>query len=325
MKRLIAGFALMAAAATAQAEVVEAVLARVGDRIVTRSQYEARLRGGYAEIETTTPPAEGAARKETYRKQLLDEMLSEVLIKDRADRLGITVTKPEIDDAIKRLMEQYNLTSEEAFNESLKQSGLTRPEMEARLRDTLLTNKVFGRELRSRAEIDDKELRKRYEREKDEYRVPERARLREIVIVIPPASDLAARALLRAEAEEAATRARAGEPFAALATEFSDSPSKASGGDIGTISKGELLPALDQSVFATPAGSIAGPVESPSGFHVLLVEERLPSEIPGFEAVKERLRANADQESFNRDYLAYLEKLRKEAYVHVFEENLPRS
>ncbi len=325
MKKLIAGLALMMAAATIQAEVVEAVLARVGDRIVTRSQYEARLRGGYAEIENTVPPPEVAAQKESFRKKLLDEMLAEVLIKDRADRIGLTVTKQEIDEAIKRLMEQYNLKSEEAFDASLKQSGLTRPDMEARLRDTLLTNKVFGRELRSRTEISDKELRQRYEKEKDSYRLPERARLREIVIVIPPAADLGARALLRAKAEEAATRARAGEPFAALVGEFSDSPSKEKGGDIGTVAKSELLPVLDQSVFATPAGSITGPVESPAGFHILLVEERLPSEIPGFEAVKERLRTEADQETFSRDYLSYIERLRKEAFVQVFENNMPRS
>ncbi|HSN69061.1 MAG TPA: peptidyl-prolyl cis-trans isomerase, partial [Thermoanaerobaculia bacterium] len=280
---------------------------------------------GYAEMEATVPPAELAERKETFRKKLLDEMLAEVLIKDRADRLGLTVTKPEIDDAIKRLMSQYNLQTEEAFNRSIEQSGLTRAEMESRLRDTLLTQKVFGRELRSRTEIDDKELRKRYEREKDAYRLPERARVREIVIVLPERADLAARALLRARAEDAATRARSGEAFEALVKEFSDSPSKEKGGDIGVVSKGELLGPLDQAVFAAAAGSVAGPVETPAGFHLLLVEERLPSEIPGFEAVKERLRNSADQETFNRDYLAYIEKLRKEAYVQVFETNLPPS
>lgn len=325
MKKLIAGLALLAGAATVQAEVVEAVLARVGDRIVTRSQYEARLKSGLSEIETSVPPDQVVAQKAEFKKKLLDEMLAEVLIKDRADRLGLTVTKQEIDEAIKRLMEQYNLTTEEAFVESLRQSGLTRADMEARLRDTLLTNKVFGRELRSRAEVDDKELRKRYEREKDSYRVPERAKLREIIVVFPENADLGARAVLRAKAEEAATRARAGEAFAALVTEYSDSPSKQSGGDIGTVQKGELRATIDQAVFAAAPGSIVGPIESPVGFHVILVDERLPSEIPGFETVKERLRNDADQETFQRDYLSYIERLRKEAYVLVIEENLPKS
>ena len=95
------------------------------------------------------------------------------------------MSNEEIKDAIARLKEQYNIKTDAQFEESLKSSGLTRPEMEARLRDTILTNKVFARELRSREELSDKELRERYDREKEHYRLPERAHLREIVIPRP--------------------------------------------------------------------------------------------------------------------------------------------
>ncbi|HUP63993.1 MAG TPA: peptidylprolyl isomerase [Thermoanaerobaculia bacterium] len=323
MKKIVLTLALASFAVSASAEVVEAVLARVGDRIVTRSQYLTRLDDGYREIERTLPQAEAAKRKEEYRKTLLDEMLAEVLIKDRADRLGIGVTAQEIKDAIGRLMTQYNMESEDAFNQSLLDAGLTRSEMEARLRDSLLTNKVFGRELRSREQISDRELRERYEREKDAYRMPERATLREIVMVVPAGSDSATKEAARARAEQAAARALAGEDFATLAAELSDSPSKAQGGDIGTVAKGELLATLDAAVFAAPAGSIAGPVETAAGFHVLRVEQRHPSEIPSFDAIKDQLRRGADEETFQRDYKAYIERLRTDAFVHVFAENLP--
>lgn len=321
-KTLIAA-AFLVSALSAQAEVVEAVLARVGDRIITRTQYLTRLNDGLREIERTTPPEELAARKQAYQDDLLDEMLAEVLIKDRADRMGITVTNQELQEAVQRLMQQYNLADEAAFERSLQQSGLTRTDMEARLRDTLTTNKVFSRELRSRTEISDRELRQRYDREKDQYRLPERAKLREIVVVVPPGADSATRVQAMAESQEAATRARAGEVFSTLATEYSDAPTKDQGGDIGTISKGELLAVLDEAVFATPQGGIAGPVETPAGYHVILVEERIASEVPGFEAVRDRLRREADDETFQRDYEAYIERLRGEAYVQVFEKNIP--
>ncbi len=323
MKKILAATILALTALSAPAAVVEAIIARVGDRILTRSEYLVRLNEGLRELERTTAPAALDERKASFRDDLFDDMVAELLIKDRADRLGITVTPQEIDEAVKRLMEQYNITTPEAFEESLRQSGLTRTEMEARLRDTLITQQVFARELRSRAEVSDRELRERYEREKEQYRLPERARVREIVVVVPATATLAERAALRAEAEEAATRARSGGDFAALVTEYSDSPSKAEGGAIGLIAKGELLATLDAAVFGAPAGSIAGPVETPAGFHVLLVEERLPSEIPSFDAIEEQLRQNASDETFQRDYEAYIQKLRQEAFVVIFEENLP--
>ena len=316
MKKAILIAILVLIPFAAQAEVVEAIIARVGDRVVTRSQYAIRLSDGFREIEATTPPAEQAARKAKFQNELFNEMLAELLIKDRADQIGLTVPAARVEEAIKSLMAQYGLETEEAFINSLQQSGLTRSEMELRLRDTLLTNELFRRELRSRADLTDRELRERYEREKDRYRLPERARVREIVVIGDDA-------MAMAKAEEAITRARAGEPFATLVTEYSDAPSKEAGGDIGVVEKGELLGVLDSAVFGAPAGTVAGPVRTPSGYHVMLVEERLPSEVPSFDQVKEQLRKEAGDAAFQRDYEAYIERLRKDAYVQIYEKNIP--
>jgi peptidyl-prolyl cis-trans isomerase SurA len=320
---LVAAAAVLFTSGLAQAEVVEAVVARVGDRIITRSQYENRLRMGLQEIENSVPPAEVAERKTKYQTELLNEMLSELLIKDRADRLGIKITQNEINDAVERLKGQYGLKTEEEFVESLRKSGMSRAEMETRLRDTLLTNKVFARELRSRQELSDKELREHYERDKEQYRLPERARLREIVLLIPSDADDAAIGAIATRAETIATTARGTVDFKTLVTEHSESASKDQGGDLGVVSKGELIGALDEAVFNAQTGSVVGPVRSRSGFHIIKVEERLPSEIPGFDAVKDRLRQDASEDTFQRDYRTYIDKLRKEAFVQVNEAQIP--
>lgn len=323
-KTTLALLLLLAALPASAAEIVEAIIARVGDRIITRSQYTNRLQDGLEEIEKTVPPAERPARVETFRKTLLDDMLSELLLKDRADRLGLAISDAEVKDATKRLMAQYGLKTDEEFEDSLKKSGLTRPEMEARLRDTLLTNKVFSRELRSRSEMTDKELRDKYAREKESYRLPERATVREIIVLIPEAPTASAVDALRERAAQAATRAKAGEDFAKLVAEYSDAPSKERGGDIGVVNRGELLDALDQAVFNADAGTIAGPIETRFGFHILKIEQRLPSEVPSFDTLKEQLRQDASEETFQRDYRAYIESLRKEAFIQVNTDNLPK-
>lgn len=323
MKKLIIAATLLIAAASAGAEVVEAIVVRVGDRIITRSQYEKRLRDLFHELEQITPPAELEQRKAMVRKQLIDELINELLIKDRADRLGLTVTENEIRDAIVRLKQQYNISSDEQFEASLRQSGMTRADMEARLRDTLITNKVFGRELRNRGDLDDRELRERYNREKEQYRLPERARLREIVIVKPddPQAVEAARQRANAAAEQARA---AGADFAKIAAATSESGTKTSGGDLGEIARGELLADLDAAVFSAQAGAVIGPIETRSGWHILKVEQRLPSEVPSFETIKDRLRKDASEETFQRDMKAYIDKLRADAFIQIHEANVPR-
>lgn len=312
--------ATTAVSATA-AQLVEAIVIRVGDRVVTRTQYLKRLHDGFNEIEQTAQPAEVAAKKEEFRKNLPNDLISELLIKDRADRLGLSVGADEIKDAVERLKQQYGLTTDQQFAESLQKSGLTRADMEARLRDTLLMNKVFGRELRGREELTDKELRERYDREKERYRLPERARLREIVILKPEGAAPLEQA--RQQVQTIAEQARNNADFALLAKTASQAPTKDKGGDLGEVTRGELLPELDKAVFNSQAGAIIGPIEAKTAWHILKVEQRLPSEVPAFESIKDKLRKDASEDAWQRDYKAYIDRLRKDAFIQINEANVP--
>ena len=321
MKKTLLTLALATCATTlSAAQLLEAIVIRVGDRIVTRTQYAKRLHDAYNEIEQTAPPSDVAAKKAETRQRMVDELIAEMLIKDRADRLNLTVSSEEVKDAVTRLMGQYNLKTEQEFELSLEKSGMTRAEMEARLRDTILMNKVFGRELRGREELTDRELRERYDREKEHYRLPERAHLREIVILRP---DNAAQVdAARQRANEIAQRAKS-EDFAKLATDLSESGTKAKGGDLGDVARGELLPDLDKAVFNSAAGTVIGPLESKSAWHILKVETRLPSEVPGFDSVKDKLRKDASDDAWQRDYKAYIDRLRKDAFIQINEQAVP--
>ena len=323
MKKTAIILALAASATTlTAAQLVEAIVIRVGDRIITRTQYAKRLRDGVAEIEQTAAPSEVATKKADLQKNLPNDLIAELLIKDRADRLGITISSEELKDATGRLMAQYGLKTQAEFEDSLRKSGMTPADMEARLRETLLMNKVFGRELRNREELSDKELRERYDREKERYRLPERAHLREVVILRPDGAAQIDAA--RQRANDVAKRAKT-EDFAKLAQTVSESGTKTKGGDLGDVGRGELLPDLDKAVFNSPAGTVIGPLESKSAWHILKVETRLPSEVPAFESVKDKLRKDASDDAWQRDYKAYVDRLRKDAFIQINEQNVPAS
>lgn len=323
MKKTILVLALALCAGTASAaELLEGIVVRVGDRIITRTQYERRLRDTLNEIEQNAPAESRASLKAEARARLVDELINELLIRDRADRLGITVTDDEVKEAVNRLKQQYGITTDEQFESSLKSSGLTRTEMESRLRETLITQKVFGRELRSRQQMTDAELRERYNREKERYRLPERAHLREIVVLKPESGSTDE---ARTKATEIAAAARKpGTDFANLASTLSESGTREKGGDLGEVGKGDLVAELDSAVFNAQPGAIIGPIETKSAWHIVRVEQRLPSEVPAFESIKDRLRQEASEETFDRDYKVYVENLRKDAFVQVNDDMIPK-
>jgi parvulin-like peptidyl-prolyl isomerase len=320
-KTVIALTFALAASSLSAAQILEAIVIRVGDRIITRTQYAKRLREALAEAERSGPADQAAARKQEVRTNLTNELISELLIKDRADRLELSVSDTEVRDAVNRLKQQYGITTDEQFADSLQKSGMTRVDMEAQLRDTLITNKVFGRELRNRDELTDRELRDRYDREKERYRLPERAHLRSVII--PKPDDAAGAERAQKRAEEIAAQARLTADFAKLADSIPESALKEKGGDMGEVARGELLPDLDKAVFNSQAGTVLGPIATKSGWHIIKVESRAPSEVPAFESVKDRLRKDASDDAFQRDYKAYIDRLRKDAYIQINEQNIP--
>jgi len=126
----------------------------------------------------------------------------------------------------------------------------------------------------SEVSVSESEARAYYEDHEEEFETPARARVQAVVIRMAPTAADTAASLARAEE----TRARieeGGEAFAEVAREVSEDLLTAeAGGDLGIVYHGQRLPVIDSAVFATPAGGLAGPVQSPSGYHVLRVDER---------------------------------------------------
>jgi peptidyl-prolyl cis-trans isomerase D len=89
----------------------------------------------------------------------------------------------------------------------------------------------------------------------------------------PSGAESAQKEEARSKAEAALKEARSGRDFAAAAKKYSEDPSAAQGGELGWISPGQLLPALDQAVFALKKGEMSGILESPLGYHIFKAED----------------------------------------------------
>lgn len=121
-----------------------------------------------------------------------------------------------------------------------------------------------------------------YRRNLDRYRAPERRRARHVLL--GPA-DLAG-------AETVARQARTGEPLALLAARWSlDSGSASAGGDLGWVGRGELAGQLEDAMFSAAVGTVVGPVGSPFGWHVLVVDDVDPRREPALAEVSAQIRA----------------------------------
>jgi len=154
----LVALALLASPAFA-GEVIDRILIRVNSRVITQSQLEGRLEQAQREG--------AAAKADDLRRNVLEELVNEALLEDRARDLDIVTADGDVEDQIKRLKEANNVTSEEEFEKGLAASGLTVDRLRDQLKRTLVVQRVVGREVNSKVDLSDDALRLIYEREKE--------------------------------------------------------------------------------------------------------------------------------------------------------------
>ncbi len=315
---LAAALAALAGAAVPAAELVEQIVVRVNDRLITQTEYDKRLAiAAKAPNRTATDTAD-------LQRAVLEDLIREKLLEERAKEMSVSATDEEVDVAVARVKAQYNLTTDAEFDAALAQSGMTRDELKRQMRQTITLQKVIGRDVASQMNLTDDALRLEYERKKDQfYAIPESAHVSEIVLRFSP-GDGEARQKSVTEIEAIRARVKTGTSFADLARQVSEGNTKDKGGDLGTVSKGELVEALDAAIFVTPAEEYPAPALLPDSIHLFHVTDRKAAGYKPFVEVKDDLRKRISDDLYEKRFTEYMDKLRRDAFVKIYVPELAK-
>jgi len=299
-------------AAALVAEALNTIVLRVNDEIATLYDYRERKAarvGAISEASQLSSEERRALVSEAGRATLR-EMLDELLLLSRARQLIIEPSRAELDEAVDSTRNRMGLPTEEAFLQALKGAGMTLDDFRDRTARSIRVNQVIQREVRAKIEVDDEWLQRAYRERQEEFRVPARVKVQEIVI---PAEKLAGESA-RKVAESMRVALASGEAMA-------DVVARLGGGDVtgpvdlGWVEKGELAPALEAAVAGLVAGAVSSPVEARGGLHLLQVVERAESTIRPFAEVKEELQAREQGRRFEEAMRTYLGDLENRAYL----------
>ncbi len=202
------------------------------------------------------------------------------------------------------------------MQEAAKRKLASQPEIQARLEETrrnILLNALLTQEIRDKVKVEEPEVRSYFDKHRDELETSE-IHLRQILLKDPQ------------EAEQMHARLLKKESFEDLARQFSQDKSSApKGGDLGLVSRGQMLPELERVAFSMKPQEISAIIRTPKGYHILKLVERKKTVTLNYEEIKDRLQPFAQTEK-QRDRLeSWLKELRNEAKVNVYEARLPVS
>ena len=293
----------------ARAEVIEEIMVRVNNNVITRADFSKRRTTMLAALNQQYSGDELIARAKTLDTDVLRRMTEEYLLIERAKQLYDL--EKLVDYQQDNFMQTGGIKTKADLEAKLKSEGMSMAQFREEILHFAVPDFVRSREIRAQLTIPRAEAEKYYQAHPDEFSGSGRRRAAQLVFD-PAKHPDAAEQQARIEA------ALKGGDFGKAATQFSDAANAADGGDLGFVKKGELRGELDDPLFAAEKEhAVIGPSSAAGKIYWLLVLKIEGEGLQPFEAVRAEIEHKLQDERYPAAAEKYIADLWARNYVVV--------
>jgi foldase protein PrsA len=257
---LIAALALAACGGggTSPADVPEGSIAVVGDKTVTKEEFDKLIeqQKKSAEAQKQDFPEPGTAEYEALKATVVKGLVEQKEWELEGESMGVKVTDQEIETELDKLKQQYFQGDEQKYSAELAKQGLTDEDVRNELRTRILTNKIYEA-VTKKVIVSDADIQAYYDKNPTQYQQPASREVRHILVKT------------EARAQKLHDQIQGGADFAKLAKKYTqDQASKADGGKF-TAFKGRTVAPFDEFVFSAKTGDLSDPIKTEFGWHLI--------------------------------------------------------
>lgn len=298
----------------AATDVREEILVIVNNHIITRRDLTQAVEQQHAALYRQFSGKELDEKLKGAREKTLQGMVDAYLLEDKGAELGSPITDEYVRASINGIKKENNFATDADLERALRSSlGIGLPEFLKRQKQQATQQFVLQREVFSKVAVEDNELRAYYEDHKDEYRLPTRFRIRELVLAKGATAEEQAGARKKLEAIQA--ELKAGKAFEDLAKADSSSPSKATGGDLGWMNKGFLRASIEDAAVRLKPGQVSAPIETDKDLYLIQLIALEDAPVKDFAEVKAKILEKLQEPKAQNAIEQYLSNLRMRANI----------
>lgn len=320
---------LGAAAVSLSADVIQAVLVKVNGEILTKTDLEERQ--VMALRARGIQPSDDAAMKKAIADitpTLLVETIDEMLLVQRGKELGYKMTDEDFNRVVTRIRTDNKLETDQAFENALKQEGMTMAELRVSLEKQMLVSRVQQAEVLGKISITEEEARKFHTEHLKDFTRPGQVTIREIQIAVPKSDrgiNVGIDDEAKAKADAARKRILGGEAFEQVAAEVSSSPTGANGGLVQPLNPAELTPAFQELLRGLKPGDVSDVIRTPSGYQIIKLESQTADQVLSAEEAHDRIADAIFEQKRLVELKKYLEKQRAQAIIEWKNEEIHKA
>jgi peptidyl-prolyl cis-trans isomerase SurA len=324
MRRLLSSVLLLyllTLSASSADRVIEEIIARVNNQIITRTEFQ-RSKEQLRQEAQQQDPAHADKIVAEKDKDVLRDLIDQQLLLEKGKDLGITADT-ELIKKLDEMRKEMNLDTMEDLEKAATSQGVSFEDFKQNMRNQIITQQVIGKEVGSRMSISKEEEQQFYEQHKSDLEQPERIKLSEILVFTEKknsndtSTDDQRIAAAQAKASDLLAQIRKDAKFEDIAKKYSDGPSAAQGGDLGYFNRGALAKELEDKTFSMKAGDVSDIIRTKQGFVILKVTEHQQAGIPPFIQIEPRVQDAIYMQKLQPALRAYLTKLREEAFIDI--------
>jgi peptidyl-prolyl cis-trans isomerase SurA len=286
--------------------VVEEVVARVGNEIITKSEYEQESQRLYAELGRHYHGDELDKMYVQQRKNLLEFLIGQKLLDQKARELDIN-TDEEVTAAIKKLKEENNIPDDQALETALEKEGTSMAQLRDDFHKRVVQQKVLWNYVQGKVNISEDEIKNYYEQHKSEMVSERTTKLIRYLI----ASDTDSKDKLKTEADSVLQDLKAGKEL-----KTGDYPHLNVDGPT-EFAEADLDPGFVKVINATAVHSFSDLIEAASGWAILKVDDRAEPKTITFEEARGKIYNVLLQQRAEKYQKNFMDDLRKQSYVVI--------
>ena len=302
-----------AAMAPVNGKVIEDIVARVNDQIITQSDYDRAAEQLDGEAKQQAIPARELQQKQA---DLLRDLIDKQLLLSKGKELGIT-GETELIKRLDGIRKQNHLDSLEDLEKAAQQQGVSYEDFKANIRDSIITEQVVRDEVGRHITMSPTDVQRYFKDHETEFAQPESVTLNEILIPTPAADDAAQVAAAQAQAEAIEAKLAAGAKFDDLAKPAPTDPTAPKSVNLGEYHRGQLAKEIEDKAFVLNAGQYTQPIRTKQGFIILQATQHQLGGDASFKQVEPQVEEALFMERMQPALRVYLTKLREEAFIDL--------
>ncbi|WP_274364864.1 peptidylprolyl isomerase [Paenibacillus thermotolerans] len=233
--------------------------------------------------------------------QTLQNMIDEELIRQEAEKAGVTITDADIDKEIDKVKSSFG--SDEEFEYTLASYGMTLDSLKENMKTQVQLRKL----LEPQVTVTDDDIKAYFDENLESLQTPEQMRASHILVET------------KEEAEAILKQLKEGADFAELAKEKStDTQTAPSGGDLDFFERGRMEQAFDTAAFALKPGELSDIVETSYGYHIIKATDHKDAVTPTLDEKKDEIKETLVSSKVSEMSMSWIDEKRQAAKIEQF-------